>query len=764
MLSMLVLLVHGGAMASFPDSKGEPVVQQGLGISPDFGKWPNGTVPWVYNSTNAPAGFTDDAIAVSFIQASLVEWMGVCGVTFQYNGVDDSADINDLTDGIVVFEWDAGIGGAAGQAGPSWNAFQDRTGPGHFEYTDGSLRLNPNIFDTTGLNSSQLINNFDSFFQTVAHEVGHLLGLGHSDDPVSILWANPYNSLNHLRGDDIDACRSMYGYSDSFISSDVFTYIPEAAGVNNFDFLFLASSSDIATQITFDDGTEAGNAQLFVRWQIVAAGYDELLTQVVVDPTGFRSIQTSQQATAPAGGAFGIASFARLRELPGSWTVYVSDSTGLVGAFSLDVQTALPAGIEPPGATLSYTENPATRVTSVTVNVASVSAQAVTPNQVTVNWHVGSQGFSTETVAVPGSATFNVTFADSLEHEMHVEVIDDQPRYAEDGANNIGPAGAGFQTLLPYFSSPLNLGPDGGGDNSSDITLLNSATGELFFWNMHGNLIDPRGAIAVLSDLNWEIAGQGDYNGDGKADILWRHAGDGRIYMWLMDGRVIQSATLVADLSDLNWNVVGNGDFNGDGNADIMWRHTISGLIYFWQMNGATITSATAVATVAGTNSDWTVVGDSDFGGDGRADLMWLNVSTGQVFLWEMNGGSISSANQVAIVNDLLWGVVADGDLNGDGRADLVWQRRGVGGDGKVYFWAMDGPTITSSSRISIVGDQDWVVRGSGDYNGDGMSDLLWYNTTSREVYHWQQNGALTVRSAQISTDLGANWDVVDVD
>jgi len=55
-LSMLVLLAPGASMASFPDAKGEPVVQQGLGIAPDFGKWPDGMVPWVYNSTNAPSG------------------------------------------------------------------------------------------------------------------------------------------------------------------------------------------------------------------------------------------------------------------------------------------------------------------------------------------------------------------------------------------------------------------------------------------------------------------------------------------------------------------------------------------------------------------------------------------------------------------------------------------------------------------------------------------------------------------------------------
>ena len=75
----------------------------------------------------------------------------------------------------------------------------------------------------------------------------------------------------------------------------------------------------------------------------------------------------------------------------------------------------------------------------------------------------------------------------------------------------------------------------------------------------------------------------------------------------------------------------------------------------------------------------------------------------------------------------------------------------------------MSGATILSSARIAIVANQDWQIRGSGDYNGDGRSDLLWYNSTSREVYHWQQLGAITLLSGQISADLGVNWSIVNV-
>ena len=51
------------------------------------------------------------------------------------------------------------------------------------------------------MSASQIERNLLAFDQTMIHEVGHVIGLGHSDDPVSLMYANPYNSLNHLRID-----------------------------------------------------------------------------------------------------------------------------------------------------------------------------------------------------------------------------------------------------------------------------------------------------------------------------------------------------------------------------------------------------------------------------------------------------------------------------------------------------------------------------------------------------------------------------------
>jgi hypothetical protein len=174
----LVLTLSGAAN----DDKGGP--QLALGNSDDFGKWPNGTLTWVYNTdpdpvkyplgSTPPDGFTDDNVAVARMQAALDEWENVCGVRFVFGGVDDTADIDDSNDGNVVVQWEDIAG--AGLAGPSWNGGQDRTGSGHFEYTDGTLRLDPATFALTGLDADQTTNRLIGFNQTFAHEIGHVLG------------------------------------------------------------------------------------------------------------------------------------------------------------------------------------------------------------------------------------------------------------------------------------------------------------------------------------------------------------------------------------------------------------------------------------------------------------------------------------------------------------------------------------------------------------------------------------------------------------
>ena len=58
----------------------------------------------------------------------------------------------------------------------------------------------------------------------------------------------------------------------------------------------------------------------------------------------------------------------------------------------------------------------------------------------------------------------------------------------------------------------------------------------------------------------------------------------------------------------------------------------------------------------------------------------------------------------------------------------------------------MNGATPTTP--MTLVGANpgpSWHVIGSGDFNGDGYSDILWQNTSSGEVYIWEINGTKVI-------------------
>jgi hypothetical protein len=94
-------------------------------------------------------------------------------------------------------------------------------------------------------------------------------------------------------------------------------------------------------------------------------------------------------------------------------------------------------------------------------------------------------------------------------------------------------------------------------------------------------------------------------------------------------------------------------------------------------------------------------------------------------------------------------------DFNGDGKADVLWRNT----NGALYGWTMNGSQIESSQPITYQGaavnlDASWSSAGTGDFNGDGMADVLWRNTNGA-LYDWTMNGS-QIESSKPITYQGA--------
>jgi hypothetical protein len=240
-----------------------------------------------------------------------------------------------------------------------------------------------------------------------------------------------------------------------------------------------------------------------------------------------------------------------------------------------------------------------------------------------------------------------------------------------------------------------------------------------------------------------------DFNGDCASDILWRNNTNGGNVMWLMNGAAITSSLGLGNVTT-DWSIVGQRDFNGDGFVDIVWRNSNGG-VAMWLMDGGIITSSLGVGNVP---SNWVIAGTGDFNSDGRGDILWRDTNGGGVAMWLMDGGTIMSSLGVGTV-PTNWVIAGVGDFNRDGYADILWRDSNNGG---VVIWLMNGGTVMSSLGVGTV-PTNWVIAGIGDFNGDGMADILWRDNNSGGVAMWLMNGA-TVGSSFGVGNVPNNWQI----
>ena len=75
------------------------------------------------------------------------------------------------------------------------------------------------------------------------------------------------------------------------------------------------------------------------------------------------------------------------------------------------------------------------------------------------------------------------------------------------------------------------------------------------------------------------------------------------------------------------------------------------------------------------------------------------------------------------------------GDFNGDGISDLLWWDPTTG---QLQIWFMAGGQVVSVSNPSQGRDlSSWLLMDTGDYNGDAIWDIMWRNPATGQVEIW---------------------------
>ncbi|MCP4757833.1 MAG: VCBS repeat-containing protein [Planctomycetes bacterium] len=172
-------------------------------------------------------------------------------------------------------------------------------------------------------------------------------------------------------------------------------------------------------------------------------------------------------------------------------------------------------------------------------------------------------------------------------------------------------------------------------------------------------------------------------------------------------------------------------DFNGDGKDDSLFHEYLTGKDFAQIRNGTVVDSSGYVSSgIPG----WTLHSVGDFNGDNKTDMLfwasgakkyWVALKNGLVN-HTLGGGFISS-------NISGWELHQTGDFNGDGKTDMLWFNTN---NDRWWVALRNGFGVLDGFYIDAgVGDTSAMPWGIADFNADGIDDIVWY--TASDNRHW---------------------------
>lgn len=411
--------------------------------------------------------------------------------------------------------------------------------------------------------------------------------------------------------------------------------------------------------------------------------------------------------------------------------------------------------------------------TTITVNTKDTAGAAVFGS-----WSIdgGATWFASGATATSGAGTYTITFGNLPGYTKPADFV--TAALLDPSANNYNATGVAEVPTVSAAGYAAVTNPGNPGLHAAQINMTVTLTPTQVAtdgarWSLDGGTVWYTSGQTVSAPSSYTITFKSTQTDDVTPllNLGWRTP------------RTITGTSAAGPVTvTMPYQHVVN-DYDKNGKSDVLFRNGTTGDLYAWDMNGATVSSGGIFSTSPGlpAAAPGAIVGQSDFDGDGKTDLLFEDSTTSPKTLriWYMSGKTVSGTATLTIspvrtTTEVVGGVA---DFNGDGRADIMLIETLSTGALTPRMLLGNGTSTPTSSVTSVTIPQTgayaagvygthtgWHVASLADFDADGKADILWRFANSATVGSWVpgqtslwfMNGATRSSGAPLPVQLGA--------
>ena len=258
-----------------------------------------------------------------------------------------------------------------------------------------------------------------------------------------------------------------------------------------------------------------------------------------------------------------------------------------------------------------------------------------------------------------------------------------------------------------------------------------------------------------LRPVSWFVPfGNFDSDSGGWSDLIARENSSGKLYLYFgYEGAL----PFMQQIGSGWWNgmdsITRHGGFLQTGGEDVIARERATGALWLFAGDSESLNLIGFVKIgLRGWNAMREITAVGDFDGDGFADLLAVESSTGNLYFYPGHGKSLGVRRLIGTGWNAMDELVGIGDFTRDGNPDLI-ARDKANGDLWLYPGTDDGG-LPYRVRIGTGWNSMRDLVCIGDFNHDGTYDLLAVESATGKLFLYPGIGT----SFPVRVQIGSGW------